>query len=515
VVSTGAGYLATWIEETNIVSCSLDGVSSPSKAAVVEPSSAAMDYELFAADDGRVALMWEDMAGDGEGADPVILYYDPLFQAWSAPVTLLKADGPERDISPVFSTNGVVSVAYCSVDLPIGTNGFPIYSNQIVNLYVVDAGLGSDPAVVSNSLFFATDVVPGSNIAIVCEVANLGETAVTNLEVAFYDGDPTGSGYMVAEPVVVSNTVAGGCSVVVTQQWAVPHSRLQRDLWVVVDPYRAQVDRDRGNNVAHTRLFAMDLAVEHVYSTHVSAAERIVGARVANLGALAWTQAASADFYREDGSNLVLLASVPLPEQLTASGRYDASFRWDVSTFRTNSHELVRVVLGPTNAMVHDADPGNDSRTLKVATLLDTDGDGLVDADEYHYGADPTKNDTDGDGLSDGDEVHLYFTGPHDEDTDRDGMTDGDEIAAGTDPLSASDVFAVQALDREAAAYRLSWEGKRGRTYRVLYSDDLFLWHDAPDGVVSVEAEGVVTYRMTEGFSTCRKRYFRVVSPAD
>ncbi len=36
---------------------------------------------------------------------------------------------------------------------------------------------------------------------------------------------------------------------------------------------------------------------------------------------------------------------------------------------------------------------------------LDTDHDGLSDADEVKYGTDPTNPDTDGDGYLDGDEV--------------------------------------------------------------------------------------------------------------
>ena len=71
-------------------------------------------------------------------------------------------------------------------------------------------------------------------------------------------------------------------------------------------------------------------------------------------------------------------------------------------------------------------------------TSLDTDGDGLSDADEINiHGTNPNDPDTDADGLNDGDEVNTHGTDPLDPDTDGDGLTDGDEVNIhGTNPLN-------------------------------------------------------------------------------
>lgn len=67
---------------------------------------------------------------------------------------------------------------------------------------------------------------------------------------------------------------------------------------------------------------------------------------------------------------------------------------------------------------------------------LDSDGDGLSDAEELKLGTDPKNPDTDGDGLTDGEEVHKYLTDPLNPDTDYDGLTDGSEVYNHkTDPL--------------------------------------------------------------------------------
>lgn len=75
-------------------------------------------------------------------------------------------------------------------------------------------------------------------------------------------------------------------------------------------------------------------------------------------------------------------------------------------------------------------------------TIADSDGDGVLDGQEVANGTDPLTadqtvqpaGDADGDGLLDGDEA-AYGTDPNNADTDGDGWFDLDEINIGTDPL--------------------------------------------------------------------------------
>lgn len=78
-----------------------------------------------------------------------------------------------------------------------------------------------------------------------------------------------------------------------------------------------------------------------------------------------------------------------------------------------------------------------DPNYLATHGPIDTDGDGLSDADEISvWGTDPYNPDTDGDGLTDGEEVLQYRTDPLNPDTDWDGLLDGAEVHVHrTDPL--------------------------------------------------------------------------------
>lgn len=62
------------------------------------------------------------------------------------------------------------------------------------------------------------------------------------------------------------------------------------------------------------------------------------------------------------------------------------------------------------------------------AESIDTDGDGLTDADETDvYGTDPDDPDTDGDRIWDGDEIRMFGSDPLDTDSDGDAMPDGSD----------------------------------------------------------------------------------------
>ena len=65
---------------------------------------------------------------------------------------------------------------------------------------------------------------------------------------------------------------------------------------------------------------------------------------------------------------------------------------------------------------------------LPLDPTIDSDGDGLSDAEEFMYNSDLLKQDTDQDGLDDYEEIKIWKTKVNDADSDDDGVLDGDEI---------------------------------------------------------------------------------------
>lgn len=76
-------------------------------------------------------------------------------------------------------------------------------------------------------------------------------------------------------------------------------------------------------------------------------------------------------------------------------------------------------------------------------TFLDSDGDGLTNAEELEAGTLSNNPDTDGDGLGDREEVKVYETDPREADTDDDSFLDGQEVAGGYNPNGDGRLFNV------------------------------------------------------------------------
>ena len=130
---------------------------------------------------------------------------------------------------------------------------------------------------------------------------------------------------------------------------------------------------------------------------------------------------------------------------------------------------------------------GHPGRTLGETTPVDSDGDGLSDADEANEGTDPLERDTDGDGLEDGEEISRHGTDPTDADSDDDGFKDAFEVSQGTDPNLATskpasstipDLYAYWPFDEGAGENVIDVSGN-GRDGLIIAPDDI--WQDDPE----------------------------------
>jgi hypothetical protein len=97
---------------------------------------------------------------------------------------------------------------------------------------------------------------------------------------------------------------------------------------------------------------------------------------------------------------------------------------WTFVVDETNPEAIMNVIYTPV---------------APAQTDVDSDGDGLGDAQEASLGTDPANADTDADGLLDGDEV-TAGTDPTLYDSDGDGFGDNAEVANGTDPNDPASV---------------------------------------------------------------------------
>ncbi|MEM7385830.1 MAG: LamG-like jellyroll fold domain-containing protein, partial [Verrucomicrobiota bacterium] len=110
-------------------------------------------------------------------------------------------------------------------------------------------------------------------------------------------------------------------------------------------------------------------------------------------------------------------------------GSYKTALALNDATF--DHLQVYTRAISAADVAILMADPNG---VLQPEGAVDSDNDGLSDAEEAGLGTDPLDADSDGDGLTDAEEVRTYNTDPLNEDTDGDMRTDAAEIAGGFDP---------------------------------------------------------------------------------
>ena len=87
--------------------------------------------------------------------------------------------------------------------------------------------------------------------------------------------------------------------------------------------------------------------------------------------------------------------------------------------------------------------PTTSGTVTDPAASVDSDGDGLTNAQEIDYGTSVNKPDTDSDGLGDKEEIQVYGTDPLRTDTDGDTYPDGQEVRSGYNPNGPGKILEV------------------------------------------------------------------------
>jgi hypothetical protein len=120
---------------------------------------------------------------------------------------------------------------------------------------------------------------------------------------------------------------------------------------------------------------------------------------------------------------------------------------------------------------------------------VDTDGDGLTDAEEAALGTDPNLADSDGDGF-----------------------TDGQEVAAKTDPLSRSSHLAAVGVSSPDGTRTVTWNSQPDVVYVVDVSEDLMTWTTVSDSAVGAAGE---TTSLPHADAPAGEAYYRVSVKTD
>ena len=489
LLNATGGVYALWQRGSDLV---IDSNFSGAPT-VVRLDSATMGFADFAATlgpGGNLLVIWQEM--NDKGSDAHYRVFDPASSTWSLD-TLLSDDGAlERSFAPVWDTMGNLVLAYNNVAIVRQTKIVPIAGGGTVSvpgvpqpgqvdLYAARRALVKDLAFAANGLTATgTTFLPGDTVTLKAKVRNTGNVAVQNIQVAFYDGDPTVGGTLI-QLMTISGWLKSSDEQEASVVWAIPSPATPHTVFAVIDPAAQVTEFNEANNSSALALNGADLEIEYLTGSVLRDGSIRVVVRVRNEGAPA-SGATTLKLWPKvvPGTNPLALVdigslspgdSLEIPVDLPAGAQGEGEMAY-------------RLTIDEEN-LIGDIDRTNNTLFFSLNLFVDDDGDGLPRAWEL------------ANGLSDSDASDA------DGDLDGDSFTNAQEYLAGTNPRDANSFFRPSTLnviaetDGSANTVNISWASVSGRLYRIERSFDLLQWDSIADNIESTPPLNTLSDRMS------------------
>jgi len=225
------------------------------------------------------------------GIDIVASFYDASLDSWSLPRQLTNDADVETALSLGYDGTQLV-IGYLKnrtvrgpVDVEI--DGVMQHLEDIpqpsqTDLCVLRHTLGSDLAAGTMTVD-PTNPVPGATATITATVDNRGDLPETDIDVAFFDGDPLSGGIQVGSTQNIAGPLLAGKSADVSVSWNVPVDNNPHKLYVVVDRDLSVDDRDRANNTGNMWVLSPDVAVDTQQLVGTVGTQMIVQSKLSNI----------------------------------------------------------------------------------------------------------------------------------------------------------------------------------------------------------------------------------------
>lgn len=384
----------------------LGSLSGDSQAIIQDETVTLRDYEAKIAEDGRIAILWQGISN--QGRDIYYAVYDAIHNTLSHERQLTYDRPLEHALSAELG-EGSLTLAYLKDELVTGSmevsptlsvDGVTTFGQS--DLYVLNHSFGSDLALTDSDVRITpTNPSPGTEVTVHAELHNQGDLAVTDPQVAFYNGNPTSGGTLIGSVQSVQGTVAAGSSITVNTSWTVPSENAPFTIYTIADPNNSVSEQNENNNEAKITTVLPDLTVSAVDIDYGSGQHITLTAMISNTGVVDSSRT-TVDFRLNDPVDGTILGQSSV-ESIRADQQKWSSVVADVTEFQTDRH-LVYAVVDPDQT-VREADESNNKNwgtlgllpdlalnSTHVVTRTGSAGDTIVSAWVYNLGSRDASN---------------------------------------------------------------------------------------------------------------------------
>lgn len=280
-VQTSSDLMLVWARDGKIVSTTdIVGMTGVTDVVPEKGSSGQRGFTAAVSPTDNISVTWNDPSPSG--SDIYTATYDPTIMAWSDTVQVTDSRDMERSISAAYSAGDTLELAYNKVHIE-DADGLDAFGQVDLCTYVYQ--IGADLGVVADSIIIDDpNATPGDTVTLQATIANTGDTAVSDVPVAFYCGPTAEPGNQIGTTQIISGSLAAGQTAQASVSWTIPESDEPLNIIVLIDPDLQIEDKNRLNNTASTQMFGADVALTNVIVTRGIDRDFYVTADVVNTG---------------------------------------------------------------------------------------------------------------------------------------------------------------------------------------------------------------------------------------
>ncbi len=286
VYSNGKWFI-TWYEDGRIMY--KEGLDGETKTAEFL-SKVEYDYDMVVnkGTNPQIALVYKQSGGSGIKTLSTSFYHIEK-GIWSDEIPLTEGEGYVRSVSPIFTDDGKLNVAYTQAEVVMEVIEGMEYKkpSDIVDLCTLTYTPIHDIALdeIDGLQLSYENPVPGTIVTVTVNIRNQGDFP-ENTTLYLYDGNPKEGGSKIGEVSTIQPIPARSSAQVEVEWFVSVEERERYDIYAVIDPNNVILEANEDNNTIKREIVSAEIKVTALECENIAKDDYLITAILANRGSI-------------------------------------------------------------------------------------------------------------------------------------------------------------------------------------------------------------------------------------